>query len=110
MVGESVPAGRLYATYKFWAENNGEHPLTQQKLGTALADRGFRPYRTGSGRGWRKFPISTSHASLRHIGVESNGDHQNEGETFKLKPFTSTAWIIQILLSDLPINLHPVCL
>jgi len=47
-----LPAKELYAAYKPWAENNGERALTQQQLGTALADRGFRPYRTGSVRGW----------------------------------------------------------
>ncbi len=52
-----VPAGKLYAAYKLWAETNGERALTQQRLGTALADRGFRRWRTGSVRGWSRIAL-----------------------------------------------------
>jgi putative DNA primase/helicase len=47
-----VSAGQLYAAYKKWCDDNGERPLTQQKLGGALGDRNFRPYRTGRARSW----------------------------------------------------------
>jgi putative DNA primase/helicase len=47
-----VPTGVLYEAYKKWCENSGEKPLTQQKFGTALADRGFKPCRTGNVRSW----------------------------------------------------------
>jgi putative DNA primase/helicase len=47
-----VRASDLYQAYKSWCEKNGERPLTQQKLGVALADRNFRRYRTGTARMW----------------------------------------------------------
>jgi putative DNA primase/helicase len=49
----NVKAGQLYPAYKKWCDDNGERPLTQQKLGGALRDRSFRPYRTGRVRSWR---------------------------------------------------------
>ncbi len=45
-----VAPANLYAAYKKWCEASGERPLTQQKLGTALEDRGFRAGRTGKMR------------------------------------------------------------
>lgn len=45
-------AGRLYSVYKQWCEKNGERPLSQQRFGTALSDRGFRPGRTRRTRLW----------------------------------------------------------
>lgn len=47
-----VTAGQLYVAYKKWCDDNGERPLTQQKLGGALGDRNFRPYRIGRVRSW----------------------------------------------------------
>jgi putative DNA primase/helicase len=43
---------QLYRAYKEWCESTGEKPLTQQKLASALGDRGFRRWRTGPERGW----------------------------------------------------------
>ena len=54
----SVKAGQLYATYKSWCDENGERPLTQQKLGGALGDRNFRRYRTGRVRSWLGLELS----------------------------------------------------
>jgi hypothetical protein len=34
-----IPAGQLYSEYETWCERTGERPLSQQKLGGALADR-----------------------------------------------------------------------
>jgi putative DNA primase/helicase len=45
-------AATLYANYKSWCESNGERPLTQQRFGVALADRGFTPNRTRRARFW----------------------------------------------------------
>jgi len=50
--GFGVTARELYATYRVWCETNGERPLTQQRFGVALADRGFRRSRTGRARFW----------------------------------------------------------
>jgi putative DNA primase/helicase len=47
-----VAAGQLYEEYVKWCERTGERPLTQQKLGGALADRNFQRYRTGNLRSW----------------------------------------------------------
>jgi putative DNA primase/helicase len=45
-------AAALYSAYKSWCETNGEKPLTQQRFGVALADRGFTPNRTRRARFW----------------------------------------------------------
>ena len=47
-----VPTGQLYSEYKKWCEETGERPLSQQKLGGALADRNFQPFRKSRLRGW----------------------------------------------------------
>ena len=52
-----VASKPLYAAYKTWCDSTGEKALTQQKLGTALADRGFRKWRTGPTRGWAGFAL-----------------------------------------------------
>jgi putative DNA primase/helicase len=46
-------AATLYSNYKSWCESNGERPLTQQRFGVALADRGFTPNRTRRARFWK---------------------------------------------------------
>ena len=38
-------AADLYAAYSAWTIDAGEHPLSQKRLGTALAERGFKPDR-----------------------------------------------------------------
>jgi putative DNA primase/helicase len=45
-------AATLYSNYTNWCESNGERPLTQQRFGVALADRGFTPNRTRRARFW----------------------------------------------------------
>jgi putative DNA primase/helicase len=47
-----VKSAALYSAYKAWCEDSGERPLTQQKLGTVLAERQFKSYRTGRIRFW----------------------------------------------------------
>ena len=64
-----VRSGELYTAYKSWCESNGERPLTQQKLGTALAERGFAAYRTARERGWMGI----------QLGDASDGGDANSG-------------------------------
>jgi len=45
-------AGNIYAAYKRWCDASGEKALTQQRLGVALADRGFKTNRTSRTRFW----------------------------------------------------------
>ena len=45
----SVRAGSLYASYKGWAEGNGEKPISNNKFSLTLLERGFQ--RTKSNRG-----------------------------------------------------------
>ena len=65
-----VRSGELYIAYKGWCESNGERALTQQKLGTALAERGLKPYRTGRERGWTGVRLSdASDGSDANFGI-----------------------------------------
>ncbi len=43
----------LYAAYKQWCAGNGEAPLTQQKFGMCLTERGFQRRRSGPGGGYQ---------------------------------------------------------
>jgi putative DNA primase/helicase len=46
-----VYAAEIYDSYRKWAEKNGEHALSQKRLGTSLKERGFLSARcTYSGR------------------------------------------------------------
>jgi putative DNA primase/helicase len=47
--GEDTLA-RLYASWRAWAELNGEHPRTNKWLSQALEARGFEPRKTKKGR------------------------------------------------------------
>ena len=51
-VPDQTPKGDLYDAYKSWAEDNGERPLSQTKLGRLLKERGFQDGRTGKQRHW----------------------------------------------------------
>ena len=40
-------AGKLYVDYREWADEAGERPVTRQRLGRSLADRGFSKRKSG---------------------------------------------------------------
>lgn len=42
----------LYAAYRQWCEENGERPLSNKAYARALEDRGFKYFRTNTGRFW----------------------------------------------------------
>lgn len=48
--GYSEPSGLLYASWRRWKENRGEHPGSQKKFSATLAGRGFELDRTDSVR------------------------------------------------------------
>jgi putative DNA primase/helicase len=56
MIGEnlSAPAGELYATYRRWAEDSNEQPVTQKQFGSALAERGFEDSKGTHGVRYRR--------------------------------------------------------
>jgi putative DNA primase/helicase len=47
-----VPAGKLYAEYKAWAEEAGERPMSKRALGLRLEEKGYRQTRTRKTRAW----------------------------------------------------------
>ncbi len=55
--GGWVASDQLFAAYKRWCEETGEHPVSQRALGLALGERGFTDTRRGAGearkRGWQ---------------------------------------------------------
>lgn len=50
--GAEASASELYKTYKTWCEAAGESPMCKRDFGLTLQERGFRPARTASRRGW----------------------------------------------------------
>lgn len=50
-------ADDLYRTYRQWAEDSGEHAITQRRFGAALTERGLERYRSGKWR-WRGIAIA----------------------------------------------------
>lgn len=56
-------AGELFAAFQQWAEANGERPVSQQRFGRRLSDRGFSSERAAIGRLWRG------------IGLRDEADH-----------------------------------
>ena len=48
-----VTAKELYASYKAWAEANGEKPRSQKALSMGLRERGYEAARTKRARCWR---------------------------------------------------------
>jgi putative DNA primase/helicase len=50
-----VSSASLYAAYRNWCEDSGEHAATQRALGLALRERGFEDAREGKARsrGWQ---------------------------------------------------------
>ncbi|MBB1471828.1 hypothetical protein H5368_02160 [Luteimonas sp. MC1782] len=64
----TTSASAIYAAYKFWCAENGEHPMTQRGFGLKLSERpGIMQTRTMSARGWRGLGIA-SHGDLGHVG------------------------------------------
>ena len=45
----SVSAKHLYAAYKIWSDDNGNHPVSQRRFGSSLTERGFERKRLGNG-------------------------------------------------------------
>lgn len=75
----TVPAKDLFAAYKSWCDENGEHPMTQKKFGTRLKEKGFD--NSGKTRTkatlWRGIGLQTNHR-------ESSGPLEpSTGEFFK---------------------------
>jgi putative DNA primase/helicase len=58
--GASTETGDLLASYRTWAEGNGEKELTAKKLGKILKDRGLEPGRTTSRRFWPGIALKRS--------------------------------------------------
>jgi putative DNA primase/helicase len=52
-----VPAAALYRSYVAWCDANGEHALSQRRLGPALVERGFERRKHGSERRWHWFGV-----------------------------------------------------
>ncbi len=48
--GYTAAAGSLYRAYARWADENGEHAMTNTRFGRDLTDRGFEVNRIGSGK------------------------------------------------------------
>jgi putative DNA primase/helicase len=44
---EEVPAGELYRAYRYWAEEQGDRPLTSQLFGRRLNEKGFTKKKSG---------------------------------------------------------------
>lgn len=53
----SCAAGTSYQSYKTWCESNGEQPMSQNKLGRALTDKGFDQIVTRNVRTWIGFGL-----------------------------------------------------
>ena len=47
-----VPAGKLYADYKAWAEASGERAMAKRAFGLRLEEKGYRQIRTTKTRAW----------------------------------------------------------
>lgn len=52
----SARAGDLYARYRVWADDTGEHPMSQRRFGDRLAQAGYRKERSG-GIVWRGLSV-----------------------------------------------------
>lgn len=57
-----TPTTELYRSYKAWAEENGEKPLSNQMFGRLLAERGFESFRTTKRRSWKGLALRNNHA------------------------------------------------
>jgi len=53
----SVKVAQAYQSYKDWCEANGEQPITQNKLGRTLRDKGFDQAVYGNTRTWIGFGL-----------------------------------------------------
>lgn len=60
-----VTASELYETYKKWAEENGERPMSQRRLAESLQERGFHNDRKGKERTriWKGFTLQADACS-----------------------------------------------
>jgi P4 family phage/plasmid primase-like protien len=61
----------LYATWKSWAESNGEFAGSVKRFSQALRTRGFEPYRTNTFRGFRGLRICEAARTPTHSHSES---------------------------------------
>jgi putative DNA primase/helicase len=57
-LGREAPAGRLYAVYKKWSDDNGEVPMKAGELKGALEVRGFRHKHREAGKFWLGISIA----------------------------------------------------
>jgi len=62
----SIPKADLYRTYTAWCDTNGEHPMKQRTLTTALEERGWvEAAGRASGRSWSGHKLTEPAPSLR---------------------------------------------
>jgi putative DNA primase/helicase len=65
---------QLYQRYKEWCEQNGERPMSKQKLRTALLDRDFEEDRNMSARVWLGIRLKTPDELNKEILEASRQD------------------------------------
>lgn len=54
------PSGTLYASWKAWADAQGEFAGSAKRFGQVLETRGFQPFRKNTGRGFLGIALDTS--------------------------------------------------
>jgi putative DNA primase/helicase len=52
--------GRLYDRYAAGCKVQGDKPMSRAEFGARLAEKGFTPYRTKKGRGWRGLGLAVT--------------------------------------------------
>jgi putative DNA primase/helicase len=52
-----TPSSELYRRYSEWSQANSESPISKADFGARLAEKGFVPSRTKTGRFWRGLAI-----------------------------------------------------
>ena len=91
LIGESfkVSAKALYASYRTWAEKNGERSATQRRFGSAMTERGFDRERTRGGYFYLKIGLcvndvndcepKTDFSPLTRVREEENPELGSQG-------------------------------
>ncbi len=56
-----TPTASMYASYRKWADDAGERPVSQKRLGSMLLERGYEQGRRTRGRYWRDVKLTGVH-------------------------------------------------
>lgn len=52
-----ITSQALYQAYSTWIAKQGDAPMSKTDFGSRLGEKGFRPYRSSSSRGWEGLGI-----------------------------------------------------